>query len=79
MDFTAIGDTVNIAARLESYDKSIEGGICRILISDTTQKCTDGLFPSQFIGAVQLKGREQSTDVYQILSLLYPATKHPNT
>lgn len=70
MDFTAIGDTVNIAARLESYDKSIEGGICRILISDTTQKCTDGLFSSKFIGAVQLKGREQSTDVYQILSLL---------
>ncbi len=74
MDFTAIGDTVNIAARLESYDKSIDGGICRILISNTTQQCTNGLFSSKFIGAVQLKGREQSTDVYQILSLLYPGT-----
>ncbi len=72
MDFTAIGDTVNIAARLESYDKAIDGGICRILISDTTQTCTEGLFPARSIGSVQLKGREQPTHVYQILSLLYP-------
>ena len=72
MDFTAIGDTVNIAARLESYDKTIDGGMCRILISDTTQTCTEGLFPAQSIGSVQLKGREQPTHVYQILSLLYP-------
>jgi adenylate cyclase len=69
MDFTAIGDTVNIAARLESYDKTLDGGICRILISDTTQNCTEGLFPARSIGSVQLKGREQSTHVYQILSL----------
>ncbi len=72
MDFTAIGDTVNIAARLESYDKNLEGGICRILISDTTYHCTEGLFPAKSIGSVQLKGREQPTGVYQILSLLYP-------
>ena len=73
MDFTAIGDTVNIAARLESYDKTLEGGICRILISETTHRCTEGLFPSRSIGSVHLKGKEQPTGVYQILSLLYPA------
>jgi adenylate cyclase len=72
MDFTAIGDTVNVAARLESFDKTIDGGICRILISETTQTCTEGLFPSQSIGSVHLKGREQPATVYQILSLLYP-------
>jgi adenylate cyclase len=66
MDFTAIGDTVNIAARLESYDKSLDGGICRILISDVTYTCTEGLFPAQSIGSVQLKGREEPTHVYQI-------------
>lgn len=72
MDFTAIGDTVNVAARLESFDKTIDGGICRILISETTQICTEGLFPSRSIGSVHLKGREQPATVYQILSLLYP-------
>lgn len=72
MDFTAIGDTVNVAARLESFDKSLDGGVCRILISETTQRCTEGLFSSRSIGSVQLKGREQSTTVYQILSGLCP-------
>jgi adenylate cyclase len=72
MDFTAIGDTVNVAARLESFDKSVDGGICRILISETTQICTEGLFPSQSIGSVHLKGREQAETAYQILSLMYP-------
>jgi adenylate cyclase len=67
MDYTAIGDTVNIAARLESYDKSIEGGICRILISDTTyDRLTVGI-NAKSIGSVHLKGREQETLVYQIL------------
>jgi adenylate cyclase len=71
MDYTAIGDTVNIAARLESFDKSIEGGICRILVSETTyQLAQEQLIArhcqAKSIGSVQLKGREQSTPVYQI-------------
>jgi adenylate cyclase len=72
MDYTAIGDTVNIAARLESYDKSITGGICRILVSDSTydlldKKSTHPTFSAQSIGAVHLKGRDQVTQIYQIL------------
>lgn len=70
MDYTAIGDTVNIASRLESFDKTIEGGVCRILISDTTQALLKDQFPAKSIGSVQLKGRAQPTEVYQILSLM---------
>jgi adenylate cyclase len=71
MDYTAIGDTVNIAARLESFDKSIEGGICRILVSETTYQLAQNQLTARdcqakSIGSVQLKGREQSTPVYQI-------------
>jgi adenylate cyclase len=67
MDYTAIGDTVNIAARLESFDKSIDGGICRVLVSDTTYDLLDQQFGATSIGMVHLKGREQPTQVYQIL------------
>lgn len=67
MDYTAIGDTVNIAARLESFDKSIDGGVCRILVSDTTYDYLAGQFRATSIGSVQLKGRVQDTVVYQIL------------
>ncbi|MBE9031241.1 adenylate/guanylate cyclase domain-containing protein [filamentous cyanobacterium LEGE 11480] len=71
MDYTAIGDTVNIAARLESFDKTIDGGICRILISDRTHELTQADFEAQdlsaeSIGSVHLKGREQSVSVYQV-------------
>lgn len=74
VDYTTIGDTVNIAARLESFDKSIEGGICRILIdSDTYALCQDD-FECRSIGSVKLKGREQEELVYQVLAERSPST-----
>jgi adenylate cyclase len=66
MDYTAIGDTVNIAARLESFDKSIEGGICRVLVSDSTYQLLGDRFTGESIGSVHLKGRAEPTLVYQI-------------
>ncbi|MBD2328579.1 adenylate/guanylate cyclase domain-containing protein [Alkalinema sp. FACHB-956] len=68
MDYTAIGDTVNIAARLESFDKSIDGGLCRVLVSDATYQFVQSQFAARSIGSVQLKGREQPTQVYQIVA-----------
>jgi adenylate cyclase len=67
LDYTTIGDSVNVAARLESYDKSIGDGICRILINKETYLHLQGRFPTQFIGSVQLKGRQQLTEIYQVL------------
>lgn len=69
MDYTTLGDTVNIAARLESYDKSFGQGLCRILISDNTYQYIQNLFPTELVGHVQLKGRQKSVDVYQVLNL----------
>ncbi|MFP4121990.1 CHASE2 domain-containing protein [Coleofasciculus sp.] len=66
LNYTTIGDSVNIAARLESYDKSIDGGICRILISEETYHYIKDHFSTQFIGLVQLRGRKQSLNVYQV-------------
>jgi adenylate cyclase len=56
-----------VAARLESYDKSIDGGICRILINKETYQHIQGQFPTKFIGEEQLKGRQQPTEIYQVL------------
>jgi adenylate cyclase len=66
LNYTTIGDSVNIAARLESYDKSIDGGICRILINEETYHYIKDHFPTHFIGLVQLRGRKQSLNVYQV-------------
>jgi len=67
LDYTTLGDTVNIAARLESYDKTFGLGLCRILISETTYQYIQGQFSTTCIGPVQLRGREQPLQVYQVL------------
>ncbi|NEP44990.1 MAG: CHASE2 domain-containing protein, partial [Okeania sp. SIO2H7] len=65
-DYTIIGDTVNVAARLESYDKSLDGGICRILISEETWRYVEGKFAAEAIGSVVLKGRLQAIQIYLV-------------
>lgn len=67
IEYTTIGDTVNVASRLESYDKSIDGGICRILINEETYYHIKGKYPTKNLGSFQLKGREQPTGIYQVM------------
>lgn len=67
LDYTTIGDSVNVAARLESYDKSVDGGICRILVNEETYQLMEDKFPTKIIGGVMLKGREHLTNIHQIL------------
>ncbi len=67
LEYTTIGDSVNVAARLESYNKSIDDGICRILINKETYQYLQGQFSTKFIGKAQLKGRQQPTEIYQVL------------
>lgn len=67
LDYTTIGDSVNVAQRLESYDKSIGSGSCRILINEGTYKHIQAKFPTQLLGSVLLKGRKQPTTVYQVI------------
>ncbi|MBC8505919.1 MAG: adenylate/guanylate cyclase domain-containing protein, partial [Chloroflexi bacterium] len=63
MDYTVIGDTVNVARRLQESAKAGE-----ILISDTTYK----LVPDaevEFLGPQYLHGRDSLVDVYSLLGL----------
>lgn len=66
LNYTIIGDSANVAARLESFDKSLDGGICRILISESTRDRVKEQFPTKLIGLAQLKGRKQPINVYQV-------------
>lgn len=61
MDYTAIGDTVNTAARLESNAKRGQ-----ILISDAVYQCVKDRVRVMDIGVIPLKGKSDEIFVYQV-------------
>jgi class 3 adenylate cyclase len=67
--YTAIGDAVNTASRLESATKNYPG--CNILISERTQEGQqrEGVAETTFLGYETLKGKEQKVALYQVRGL----------
>ena len=64
MDFTIIGDGVNLAARLESACKQYAA---RILISEFTYKKLRGTYRAREIDLVVVQGKTKPVAVYEIL------------
>jgi adenylate cyclase len=67
LEYSVIGDAVNVAARLESFNKEVDGGIHHILISEDTHQRLEQKFEVEFVGDFELKGRKASTPVYRVL------------
>jgi adenylate cyclase len=72
LKYTIIGDTVNIASRLESFEKDLVDqnftqSTCRILIGEATLQYLDHQFKTQRIGEVSLKGKAQKITVYRVV------------
>ncbi|OHE17926.1 MAG: hypothetical protein A2X96_11380 [Syntrophobacterales bacterium GWC2_56_13] len=63
VEFTAVGDTVNLASRLESL---AEPGTT--YISEDTFKLTEGLFRVEALGEKEIKGKEKPLKVYQVIA-----------
>jgi adenylate cyclase len=72
LKYTTVGDTVNIAARLEGLDKDQlastgQATQCRILTDETTLRYLGGRFETQLIGEMSLKGKKRPLITYRIL------------
>ncbi len=69
-EYGIIGDSVNIASRLESCEKHRQPTNCRILIGYETLIHLQGEFEVESWGLLALKGKQQMVDVYRVVEPL---------
>jgi adenylate cyclase len=72
LKYTTIGDTVNIASRLENYGKEAEklndtNNFCRILIDENTLSFVGREFIVQKVGQLDLKGKSKKVTAYRVI------------
>ena len=67
VQFTAVGDTINMAARMEQM---AEPGTT--YVTEDTFKLTEGFFRFEALGEKQVKGKEKPMKVYQVIA---PSTR----
>ena len=67
LEYSVLGDTVNVAARLESFNKEVDGGPHHILISEETKRRLDDSFKTEFVCKYALKGKTKETEIYRVI------------
>ncbi|MDB9359664.1 adenylate/guanylate cyclase domain-containing protein [Nodularia spumigena CS-588/02] len=70
LNYSVLGDAVNIAARLEQLNKNTQkGNPYNILVSETTFQLIKQHFSTQKVEQMQLRGRQQLTMIYSITGM----------
>jgi len=65
-DYSVIGDSVNLASRLESSSKTL--GKTLVISDNTVQDIYEGVFPFEYIDHITVKGKTEEIKVYTIKS-----------
>jgi CHASE2 domain-containing sensor protein/class 3 adenylate cyclase len=67
LEYGVIGDSVNIASRLESFEKERQVDDCRILIAEETLQHLRDRFHVEPWGLITFKGRQKAVNVYRVM------------
>lgn len=70
LDYTVIGNNVNLAARLQSLAKEGE-----IIISPRTYASVKDMVSAEEVGKIEIKGFHKPVDVYKVLGVLEAVTE----
>jgi adenylate cyclase len=62
MEYTGIGDPVNLAARLESNTKPSQ-----IIVSAVTHERIKGLVPTKSLGEIKVKGKSEMQEIFEVI------------
>jgi adenylate cyclase len=78
LKYTTVGDTVNVAARLESLDRDnvpigTPANPCRILIDSVTRSRVEADVQIESVGYVTVKGRQEPVEAYRVIGLSHLA------
>lgn len=67
LDYTAIGDTVNLSARLKA--QAVKAGKTGIIIAPSTIRKLKGLARVEFVERISIKGKSREYPLYELLEL----------
>ncbi|WGK70065.1 adenylate/guanylate cyclase domain-containing protein [Candidatus Haliotispira prima] len=62
LNFTAIGDQVNLASRLESVNKEYGTGI---IVSERSKELTEDIFVFRYLGSTHIRGKVEAEKIYE--------------
>jgi class 3 adenylate cyclase/tetratricopeptide (TPR) repeat protein/ribosomal protein L40E len=64
MDYTAVGDTTNLASRMESM-----AGSGSIFVSKYTHRLARDFFEFKFLGNIDVKGKKEPQDIFELFGV----------
>jgi class 3 adenylate cyclase len=69
INYTIVGDTVNMAQRIENVAKQAmtEADEAVVLVSEAVLRSADMSFAAQRVGRQALRGRQEPTEIFRLL------------